>query len=175
MKANELKFEPRTVQEWIDGFKNNEKVNQLTRDHGPETFDVLYDALNHPYVHCYDAILGFGTLCYESGRMDVILQSQRIARELMDCILYSNDYINRWSPFDIKKHYGDWWPKIAAALVYPVALYGAELFSEEKVSLLGDGDFDEMTEFINEYHLEKLNELLNEYFDWLETIEAQEI
>lgn len=163
---NEIKFQPQTVQQWIDGFKNADRVKQLTRDKGP--FDVLYDALNHPYHDCYDAVYEFGALCYESGRMDVLLSSQKIARELMDGILYSNDIVNREEPVDIKKHYGDWWKKIAAALVYPVALFGADLFTEEVVELLSDGDSDEAAAFVKQYNLETLYQTLNDYFDSLE-------
>ena len=54
-----------TVEDWIQHIKN---ADQLTKDifsKGP--YDVLYDALNHPYQHCYDAIKEFGELCFQTG------------------------------------------------------------------------------------------------------------
>lgn len=54
-----------TVEDWIQHIKN---ADQLTKDifsKGP--YDVLYDALNHPYRHCYDAIKEFGELCFQTG------------------------------------------------------------------------------------------------------------
>lgn len=54
-----------TVEDWIQHIQN---ADQLTKDifsKGP--YDVLYDALNHPYQHCYDAIKEFGELCFRTG------------------------------------------------------------------------------------------------------------
>lgn len=58
-----------TVEDWIQHIKN---ADQLTKDifsKGP--YDVLYDALNHPYQHCYDAIKEFGELCFQTGANSV--------------------------------------------------------------------------------------------------------
>lgn len=58
-----------TVEDWIQHIKN---ADQLTKDifsKGP--YDVLYDALNHPYRHCYDAIKEFGELCFQTGANSV--------------------------------------------------------------------------------------------------------
>ena len=62
-----------TVEDWIGYIKN---ADQLTKDifsKGP--YDVLYDALNHPYQHCYDAIKEFGELCFQTG-VDSVKQEQ---------------------------------------------------------------------------------------------------
>lgn len=54
-----------TVEDWMQHIKN---ADQLTKDifsKGP--YDVLYDALNHPFLHCYNAIKEFGELCFQTG------------------------------------------------------------------------------------------------------------
>lgn len=54
-----------TVEDWMQHIKN---ADQLTRDifsKGP--YDVLYDALNYPFLHCYNAIKEFGELCFQTG------------------------------------------------------------------------------------------------------------
>ena len=65
-----------TVEDWIQHIKN---ADQLTKDifsKGP--YDVLYDALNHPYQHCYDAIKEFGELCFQTGVNSVKQKQQEV-------------------------------------------------------------------------------------------------
>ena len=68
-----------TVEDWIQHIKN---ADQLTKDifsKGP--YDVLYDALNHPYQHCYDAIKEFGELCFQTGVNSVKQKQQEVDLE----------------------------------------------------------------------------------------------
>ena len=62
-----------TVEEWMEHIKN---ADQLTKDifsKGP--YNVLYDALNHPYRDCYDAIKEFGELCYQTALEDMMKEA----------------------------------------------------------------------------------------------------
>lgn len=54
-----------TVEEWMQHIKNSDQLTKDIFSKGP--YDVLYDALNHPYQHCYDAIKEFGELCFQTG------------------------------------------------------------------------------------------------------------
>lgn len=54
-----------TVEDWMQHIKNADKLTKDIFSKGP--YDVLYDALNHPYQHCYDAIKEFGELCFQTG------------------------------------------------------------------------------------------------------------
>lgn len=54
-----------TVEDWIGYIKNADQFTKDIFSKGP--YDVLYDALNHPYQHCYDAIKEFGELCFQTG------------------------------------------------------------------------------------------------------------
>ena len=54
-----------TVEDWIQHIKNADQLAKDIFSKGP--YDVLYDALNHPYQHCYDAIKEFGELCFQTG------------------------------------------------------------------------------------------------------------
>lgn len=54
-----------TVEDWIQHIKNADTLSKDIFSKGP--YDVLYDALNHPYQYCYDAIKEFGELCFQTG------------------------------------------------------------------------------------------------------------
>ena len=84
------KVEPpcHTVDEWIEHIKN---ADQLTKDifsKGP--YDVLYDALNHSYQHCYDAIKEFGELCYQIARQDMMKEAVEGEAHPDDCEIWVN-------------------------------------------------------------------------------------
>ena len=91
----------------------------------------------------------------------------------MDGILYGEDYITRWTPFDEKIHYGDWRNKFEPLLEELTAELGWDFFDENFIDMFTDGDYDEMMGVI-EIHpcLQPLYNLLNEYHEWLsETVE----
>ena len=54
-----------TVEEWMESIKNADPLTKDIFSKGP--YDVLYDVLNRPYQHCYDAIKEFGELCFQVG------------------------------------------------------------------------------------------------------------
>ena len=159
-----------SVSEWMEHIKNNSPiVTKLNIEHGP--FDALYDLFNRPYDDCFKAVKQFGELCYESGRNYVLVDSQRIAKQMMDNILYDNDFVNREEPFDMEKHSGDWWKRISAALIPPIALLGSTLFTDEFVIMLSIGMYDEVEDALKKYpELLPVHDLLNEYFEYLEEL-----
>ena len=88
--AEHKKIEPpcHTVDEWIEHIQN---ADQLTKDifsKGP--YDVLYDALNHSYQHCYDAIKEFGELCYQTARQDMMKEAVEGEAHPDDCEIWVN-------------------------------------------------------------------------------------
>ncbi len=102
-------------------------------------------------------------------------RAQEIAKRLMDDILYGNDYITRWTPFDEKKHYGDWMGKIADVISKSIETLGEDFYTEEVMDMLSDGEYNELMELIEKNPaLNPVNVILNEYFEWLETIEQND-
>jgi len=93
---------------------------------------------------------------------------RELAKKFMDEILYDGDYINRWHPFDEKKHYGDWLNKFEPLLEELTAELGWDFFDEKFIEMFTCGFYDEMIETI-EIHpcLKPLYDLLNDYYDWL--------
>lgn len=90
----------------------------------------------------------------------------------MDNLLYDNDFITRWTPFNEEKHYGDWMGKIAAVISTSMEALGSDFYTEEVIELLSGGEYSEMMDLIEKNPaLSPVNDILNEYFDWLETIE----
>lgn len=62
-----------TVEEWMEHIKNADALTKAIFSKGP--YNVLYDALNHPYRDCYDAIKEFGELCYQTAREDMMKEA----------------------------------------------------------------------------------------------------
>ena len=58
---------------------------------------MLYDALNHPYQHCYDAIKEFGELCFQVGVNSVKQEQPEVDLEMEidrfwdSCIKHKNE------------------------------------------------------------------------------------
>ena len=44
------------------------------------------------------------------------MNSIEIAKKMMDALIYDNDFVNRWNPFNEKVHYGEWTEKISKVL-----------------------------------------------------------
>ena len=73
-------------------------------------------------------------------------------------------------PFVEEIHYGAWLINITQALIVPVMQLGKEFFTDEFIDMFTVGDDDEMKAAVAEYPiLSYVNELLNQYFDNVET------
>ena len=94
-----------------------------------------------------------------------------IAKKMIDAILYDNDIVNRTHPFVEEIHYGAWLINITQALIAPVMQLGKEFFTDEFIDMFSIGDGDEMEAAVAEHPvLSYVNELLNQYFDNVETV-----
>lgn len=99
------------------------------------------------------------------------MKSIEIAKKMMDALIYDNDFVNRWNPFNEEVHYGEWTEKISKVLEPAIEELGEDFFTEDNIDLLTIGDFDLMQAQIDHNPiLEPLNEVLNQYFEYLETI-----
>lgn len=97
-------------------------------------------------------------------------EAEIIAKKMIDAILYDNDIVNRMHPFVEEIHYGAWLINITQALIAPVMQLGKEFFTDEFIDMFAVGDDDEMKAAVVEYPiLSYVNELLNQYFDNVET------
>lgn len=98
---------------------------------------------------------------------------EELAKKFLDEILYDGDWINRWEPFDEKKHYGDWPKKIEIILNNLIEELGDNFFVDDFVEMFTCGDYDDMMDEIDQHpSLQILYDALNEYHEWLcETIE----
>lgn len=99
------------------------------------------------------------------------MKSTDIVKKMMDALIYDNDIVNRWNPFDEKIHYGEWTEKIGKVLEPAIEELGEDFFTEDNIDLLTIGDYDLMYALIEHRPvLKPLNEVLNQYFKYLETI-----
>lgn len=93
---------------------------------------------------------------------------RELADKFMDEILYDGDFINRWEPFDEKKHYGDWLNKFEPLLEELTAELGWDFFDDEFIEMFSCGDYDDMMAAMEIYPcLKQLHDLLDEYHEWL--------
>ena len=91
-----------------------------------------------------------------------------IAKKLIDILIYDNDFVNRETPLDESKHYGNWIEKVAEKVCFPNN--DLNFYTEDNMNLFAVGDFGEKEELIKEHpELRELDTILNEYFDYLET------
>lgn len=91
-----------------------------------------------------------------------------IAKKLIDILIYDNDFVNRETPLDESKHYGNWIEKVAEKVCFPNN--DLNFYTEDRMNLFAVGDFGEKEELIKEHpELRELDTILNEYFDYLET------
>ncbi len=99
-----------------------------------------------------------------------IKQSEQLAEEMMDNIIFDNGFSNRLCPFDEKKHYADYKEKIAKEILKISNIYGFDIFTDEVVETLSIGESSEIEELVEKYQMEDLDKILNEYFEYLGTI-----
>ena len=91
-----------------------------------------------------------------------------LAKKFLDGILYGEGYIDRWHPFNEDIHYGDWVGKFEKELDKIVPEVGIDYFTEDFIDMFTDGDYDDMMEACDEHScLSTLNQMLNDYSDWL--------
>ena len=96
------------------------------------------------------------------------MTTRELAEKFMDEILYDGDFINRWHPFNAKKHYADWPDKFEPILEELTAELGWDFFDEEFIETFSCGDYDDTMETIKIWPcLEPLYDMLNDYLDWL--------
>ena len=55
---------------------------------------------------------------------------------MMDIILYDNDFITRWTPFDESRHYGDWLDKIVEVVAKSIETLEEDFYTEEVIETL---------------------------------------
>jgi hypothetical protein len=130
----------------------------------------VYDWLNKHYFD-YRGLIDKGiaiiapTGMYQYG-LTVDGLKKWVARKLMDALIYDNDFVNRFTPFDESKHYGNWVEKIAEKVCFPDN--NMEYFTDEAIDKFAIGDYDEKEETIKKYpELRELDKVLNEYYDYL--------
>ena len=100
-------------------------------------------------------------------------EETKLAKKFMDAILYDNDFINRYSPFNEYVHYGKYTKKIAKALVEPIKRLGVEFFTDEMINILSIGEETEANEIIDENGLVDLHTVINEYYDYLDSADIE--
>ena len=97
------------------------------------------------------------------------MDTRELTRKFLDEILYANGYINRVEKFSVKKHWGNWIEKIDPIVKKAVDELGVDFFTDDFISMFCNGDYDDIQNIIKEHPcLNELNELLNDYFDWLD-------
>jgi len=103
---------------------------------------------------------------YNYTKVDEKKLRENIAKKLVDALIYDNDYVNRWTPFDESKHYGGWIEKIAEKVSLPLA--NQKYFTDEAIDTFAVGDFSEKEDMIKEHpELRELDKVLDEYYDYL--------
>lgn len=102
----------------------------------------------------------------------VMETAREIARRIMDCVLYSNDFVNRRDPFNPKRHYGNWIDAIAMNIKTAVEKFGERIFTDEIIETLADGEESDREEAIKKYKLDGLNHAIEEYFEYLQTLDC---
>ena len=96
------------------------------------------------------------------------MNTKELAKKFMDDVLYGCGIIDRLNPFNEEKHYGEWTEKIEAELNKIVPKFGEDFFDDEFIEMFADGDYDDMMKNTEKYScLKPLNDMLNDYFDWL--------
>ena len=111
-------------------------------------------------------------MCF--GLTDNFMKEEtKLAKKFMDAILYDNDFVNRYSPFNEYVHYGNHTKKIAKTLVEPIKRLGIEFFTDEIIETLSVGEESEMSNIIEQNDLHKLNEALTHYYDYLESTDLK--
>lgn len=102
-----------------------------------------------------------------------LMTARDLAKKFLDEILYDGDWINRWNPFDEKKHYGDWVYKFEVELKPVIETLGIDFFDDDFIMYFCCGDYDDAQAVIEANPcLGKIYSMLDEYHDWLcETID----
>ena len=118
--------------------------------------------------------------CWQMGWLEKynieFIKGKEIGKKFMDSIIYDNDFVNRWTPFNEEIHYGNWTNEFGRALIYPIMELGEEFFTDEVINLIACGDAHEMEELIeNNPCLRWLDSLLNQYLNYLEKLEFNKI
>ena len=95
-------------------------------------------------------------------------QLKELAKKFLDCILYDCGFIDRMHPFNESIHYGDWVKKLETELEKIVPELGEDYFTTEFIEEFADGDYEDMMKNCEKYScLKPLNQMLNDYYDWL--------
>lgn len=90
----------------------------------------------------------------------------KIARDLMDVILYDNDIINIHNPLNEDFHIGAWIDDIASAVKLALPEIGENYFNNERCEIFAAGEYSEIQKMIEEHPiLRDLDEALSNYFE----------
>lgn len=88
---------------------------------------------------------------------------RKIARQLLEVIIYDNDIVNRLNPLNETK-LKPWIDKVEQALID--SKVEPSIFTEEIIDMFAAGDADEMEAFVKEHPtLAEVHKLLNDFFD----------
>ena len=97
------------------------------------------------------------------------MDKTEIAKKFLDAIIYDNDFVNRWTPFDEAKHYDEWVKKVEDAISFPDG--DEEFWTDDNIDLMAIGDYDLILQLIEKFpELESLDKILNDYMEYLETL-----
>lgn len=111
-------------------------------------------------------------MCY-GLTVDFMEKEIELAKKFMDAILYDNDFVNRYSPFNEYVHYGEYTDKIAETLVEPLKRLGESFFDDDTIEIISVGEESEMNTIVAKNGLNDLHETLNEYYDYLESTDLK--
>lgn len=90
-----------------------------------------------------------------------------VAKKLIDVLIYDNDYVNRMTPLDESRHYGNWIDYVAKKVTFPDN--DKEWWDkEDRIDIFAVGDYDDKEDMIKNYpSLREVDTVLNEYYDYL--------
>lgn len=90
-----------------------------------------------------------------------------VAKKLIDVLIYDNDYVNRMTPLDESRHYGNWIDYVAKSVIFPDR--DKEWWDkEDRIDIFAVGDYHDKEDMIRNYpSLRELDTVLNEYYDYL--------
>jgi hypothetical protein len=90
-----------------------------------------------------------------------------VAKKLIDVLIYDNDYVNRMTPLDESRHYGNWIDYVAKSVTFPDD-DKKWWDKEDRIDIFAVGDYHDKEDMIKNYpSLRELDTALNKYYDYL--------
>lgn len=95
-------------------------------------------------------------------------QITELAKKFMDKILYDCFFVNKYTPFVEKTHYGPWLNKLEETLKPLVETLGVDFFDDEVIATFSQGHEMACRKYIRQHEcLQALTDVLNDYFIYL--------